>query len=45
VTQVTLKSIAMMSAMLVHAQIIVPVSCGFVTDFELMIAPLDGLFL
>jgi hypothetical protein len=32
----------MLSAMLVHAEIIVPVTCGFVTDSEFMIVPLDG---
>jgi hypothetical protein len=40
-----LKSAAMLSAMLVHAQIIIPVCCGFVTDSEFMIAPLDGRLL
>lgn len=40
-----LKSTVVLSAMLVHAQIIIPVSRGFVTDSEFMIAPLDGRLL
>lgn len=40
-----LKSTVVLSANLVHAQIIISVSRGFVTDSEFMIAPLDGRLL